>query len=85
VANATSSHGGTTAASLTSVPKEPLTVRQTATGYWVVQRGSVQLAGAMTREAAEAERELLTRLARRTMRRNRNIREESPARLRPRR
>ena len=37
-------------------------IRQTATGYWVVQRGSVQLAGAVTRKAAESERELLERL-----------------------
>lgn len=44
------------------VQKERLTIRQTATGYWVVQRGSVQLAGAVTRKAAEAERDLLERL-----------------------
>jgi hypothetical protein len=39
-----------------------LTVRQTATGYWTVQRGDVPLAGAMTRTAAERELELLERL-----------------------
>jgi hypothetical protein len=44
------------------VQKERLTITQTATGYWVVQRGSVQLAGAVTRKAAESERELLERL-----------------------
>ena len=42
--------------------KQRLKVRQTATGYWVVQRGSVQLAGAVTRHGAEAERALLERL-----------------------
>jgi hypothetical protein len=40
-----------------------LTIKQTATGYWTVQRGSTQLAGAMTRTAAERERELLRRLS----------------------
>ena len=40
-----------------------LTVKQTATGWWTVQRGSVQLAGAMTRTAAEREAELLRRLS----------------------
>ena len=44
------------------VRKERLTIGQTATGYWVVKRGSVQLGGAVTRKAAEAERELLERL-----------------------
>lgn len=39
-----------------------LTIKQTATNYWVVQRGSVHLAGAMTRKAAEAERDMLNRL-----------------------
>ena len=37
-------------------------MKRTATGYWVVQRGSVQLAGSVTRAGAEAERELLERL-----------------------
>ena len=49
--------------------EERLTVEQTATGYWVVQRGSVQLAGAVTRKAAEAERELAERLRDRGRRR----------------
>ena len=48
---------------------EPLTVKQTPTGYWVVQRGAVQLAGAPTRRAAEAERDLLDRLRSRSLRR----------------
>ena len=43
-----------------------LTVEKTATGYWVVQSGTEQLAGAVTRQAAEAERELMRRLRRRT-------------------
>ena len=42
--------------------QERLTVKRTATGYWVVRRGSVQLAGSVTRAGAEAERELLERL-----------------------
>jgi hypothetical protein len=40
------------------VADERLTVRRTATGYWVVQRGAVQLGGAPTRSGAEAERAL---------------------------
>ena len=40
-----------------------LTIKQTATGYWTVQRGSVQLAGAMTRTAAERERDMLRSLS----------------------
>jgi hypothetical protein len=39
-----------------------LSVKQTTTGYWVVQRGATQLVGAVTREAAEAEREMRERL-----------------------
>lgn len=46
-----------------------LTVRQTHTGYWSVLRGSVHVAGAMTRRGAEAEREMLLRLGRRSVRR----------------
>ncbi len=42
---------------------EQLTIKQTSTGYWTVQRGSVHLAGAPTRRGAEAERELLRRLS----------------------
>jgi hypothetical protein len=41
---------------------EKLTVRQSASNYWVVRSGSVEIAGAVTREAAEAERELTRRL-----------------------
>ena len=48
---------------------ERLTIKQTATGYWVVEQGAVQLAGAMTRSAAEAERDLLNRLRDRSPRR----------------
>ena len=46
-----------------------LTIKRTATGYWTVQRGSVHLTGSMTRKGAEAERDLLKRLSRRTVRR----------------
>jgi hypothetical protein len=45
-----------------------LTIKQTRTGYWVVQRGGMPIAGAMTRQAAEAERELLRRLGDRSAR-----------------
>lgn len=48
---------------------QQLTIKQTPTGYWSVQRGAVHLAGAMTRKGAEAERELLRRLSSRTVRR----------------
>jgi hypothetical protein len=48
---------------------EQLTIRQTRTGYWSVQRGSVHLAGAMTRKGAESELELLRRLGKRRVRR----------------
>jgi hypothetical protein len=51
------------------VQSEPLTIKQTPTGYWVVQRGAVHLAGAPTRHAAEAERDLLDRLRSRSLRR----------------
>jgi hypothetical protein len=51
------------------VQSEPLTIEQTHTGYWVVQRGAVQLAGGPTRQAAEAERDLLNRLRSRSLRR----------------
>jgi hypothetical protein len=50
---------------------KPLTIRETATGYWLVQRGSVQVAGAPTRRGAEAERDLLERLRDRAPRRRR--------------
>jgi hypothetical protein len=55
-----------------------LTVKQTATGYWVVQSGSEQISGAVTRQAAEAERELMRRLRRRTA----DMRSTSPRRTR---
>ncbi len=38
---------------------EQLTIKQTPTGYWSVQRGATHLAGAATRKGAEAERDLL--------------------------
>jgi hypothetical protein len=55
-----------------------LTVKQTPTGYWVVQSGSEQISGAVTRQAAEAERELMRRLRRRTA----DMRAKSPRRSR---
>jgi hypothetical protein len=54
--------------------KERLTIRRTATGYWVVQRGSVPLAGGVTRAAAEAELHLLERLHDRDRRRSHDFR-----------
>lgn len=39
-----------------------LRVRKTATGFWVVERGSVQVGSGPTRKAAEAERNLFERL-----------------------
>jgi len=48
-----------------------VTIKQTATGYWTVQRGAVHLSGAMTRKGAEAERELMKRLSRSRVRRAR--------------
>jgi hypothetical protein len=48
---------------------ERLTIKKTPTGYWTVQRGAVHLTGSMTRKGAEAERELLKRLGRRSIRR----------------
>jgi hypothetical protein len=48
---------------------ERLTIKKTATGYWTVLRGPVHVAGATTRKGAEAERELLRRLSRRSVRR----------------
>ncbi|MGH2864016.1 MAG: hypothetical protein ACRDJX_02070 [Solirubrobacteraceae bacterium] len=50
---------------------EQLTIKQTATGYWTVRRGNVDLAGAMTRKGAEAERELRSRLRTSAVRRAR--------------
>jgi hypothetical protein len=42
---------------------EQLTIKQTPTGYWSVQRGATHLAGAATRKGAEAERDLLKRIS----------------------
>jgi len=63
-----------------AVQRDRLTIRRTATGYWVVQRGAVQLAGALTREAAEAERDLLERLRDRSRRRSR-LQRRTPSRI----
>jgi hypothetical protein len=52
---------------------EQLTIKQTPTGYWTVQRGAVQLAGAMTRSGAEHEREMLRRLSLASSRRARPV------------
>jgi hypothetical protein len=58
---------GADAVSLTPMPDdEQLTVKQQARTYWVVERGSREIAGGPTRQAAEAERELVRRLRRRT-------------------
>jgi hypothetical protein len=45
---------------------EQLTVKQTASNYWVVERDQGVIAGGLTRAAAEAERELMRRLRRRS-------------------
>ncbi len=45
---------------------EQLTVKQRASNYWVVERGPDEIAGALTRQAAESERELVRRLRSRT-------------------
>jgi hypothetical protein len=55
-------HSGTAAA-------DALTIEQTPTGYWTVQREGRHLAGSMTRRGAEAERDLMLRLSRRSVRR----------------
>jgi ribosomal protein L37AE/L43A len=57
---------------------EQLTVKRTAHNYWVVQSGSDTVAGGVTRQAAEAERELMRRLRRRTA----DMRSVSPRRPR---
>ncbi len=46
-----------------------LTIERTVTGCWSVRSGGVQIAFAMTRAAAERERDTLTRLGRCTERR----------------
>jgi hypothetical protein len=51
------------------MPGQRLAVRQTATGYWVVQSGAVTLGGAVTRKGAEAERDLFESLRDRNLRR----------------
>ena len=66
-----------------TVQAERLTIKQTATGYWVVERGAVQLAGGTTRRAAEAERDLLNRLRDRSVRRVSRARAASLAGSRP--
>jgi hypothetical protein len=57
---------------------EHLTVKRTAHNYWVVQSGADDLSGGVTRQAAEAERELMRRLRRRTA----DMRSTSPRRPR---
>jgi hypothetical protein len=57
---------------------ENLTVKRTAHNYWVVQSGTDDLSGGVTRQAAEAERELMRRLRRRTA----DMRSTSPRRPR---
>jgi hypothetical protein len=52
-----------------TMPAPQLTIKQTPTGYWTVERGAVHLASAMTRKGAEAERELLKRLERQSEKR----------------
>ncbi len=47
-------------------PDAELTVDRAAGSYWVVRSGGAQLSGAVTREGAEAERELVRRLRSRT-------------------
>ena len=44
---------------------QKLTVRQSASNYWTVRSGGADLSGAVTRQGAEAERELVRRLRRR--------------------
>ena len=54
-------------ASVTAMPEErELTIKQTSTGYWVVRSGDAEIAGALTRKAAESERDLMRRLRTRT-------------------
>ena len=43
-----------------------LKVTQTSRNYWVVQSGDGHLSGGVTRQAAEAERDLVSRLRSRT-------------------
>ncbi|HWG09026.1 MAG TPA: hypothetical protein VN672_08465 [Solirubrobacteraceae bacterium] len=57
---------------------EQLTLKQTASNYWIVERGPQAISGALTRQAAESERELMRRLRRRTA----QMRAAAPARPR---
>jgi len=43
---------------------ETLTIKRTATGWWTIQRGRIQIAGAWTKSGAERELELLRALSR---------------------
>ncbi|HEX3511527.1 MAG TPA: hypothetical protein VHT27_10575 [Solirubrobacteraceae bacterium] len=62
-------HGNSTDQPIQAAVESSLTIRQTATGYWTVQRAGRDVAGSMTRRGAEAERDLVLRLGRRTVRR----------------
>jgi hypothetical protein len=64
------------------VHADQLKIKQTATGYWIVERGAVQLAGGMTRSAAEAERDLVNQLRGRSVRRLRGPQTAPGRRLR---
>jgi hypothetical protein len=55
---------------------EQLTVKQRANNYWVVERGTDEIAGALTRQAAESE------LVRRLRRRTAQMRRTAPRRAR---
>ncbi|HXM86164.1 MAG TPA: hypothetical protein VN889_00885 [Solirubrobacteraceae bacterium] len=57
---------------------EQLTVKQASSNYWVVRSDGEQIAGAVTRQAAEAERELVSRLRRRAA----QMRSSAPRRAR---
>ena len=48
---------------------DQLVVTHSASGYWVVQRGDVHLAAAVTQRSAERERDRMRRLASRSVRR----------------
>jgi hypothetical protein len=64
------------------VHADQLKIKQTATGYWTVEQGAVQLAGAMTQSAAEAERDLVNQLRGRSVRRLRKLQAAPARRLR---
>ena len=44
---------------------DELSIKETATGYWVIQSGDVELSGAITRAGAEAECEVVRGIRRR--------------------